>query len=43
MSKEYFKFGPFLYAEVLVMHGKLLVEDQMYRRVFWNIFKKVVK
>jgi hypothetical protein len=38
---SYRKFGPFLYADVLVMHGKLLMEDQKYQRVFGNIFKKV--
>ena len=38
---NYRKLGPFIYADVLVMHGKLLVGDQLYQRLFWNIFKKV--
>lgn len=36
----YPKLGPFLYADVLVMHGKLLVDGQMYKRLFWHVFKK---
>ena len=36
----YPKLGPFLYADVFVMHDKLLVDGNLYKRMFWHLFKK---